>query len=154
MKNLRFLFLFTTIIVCKLQGEKMPIWNEFSAILKPSSLGGVGVFAAHDIPKGTPVFTASVNTRTMKIKDVPEEFLKYAVYLNDEECWVPERCDRMEIGWYLNHSSEPNITKTSKTSAIACRDIKAGEEILLNYNELDEPDHLKESYYWTPDKDQ
>lgn len=54
-------------------------WTEFSAILKPSSLGGIGVFATHDIPKNTKIFTGSFPTRIMKVKDVPEEFLKSAI---------------------------------------------------------------------------
>ncbi len=87
-------------------------WSEFSFILKPSPLGGVGVFAIHDIPVGTQVFSPTVSVkRVLKVKDVPAELLKYCIYINDEECFAPERFDRMEIGWYLNHSATPNSAK-------------------------------------------
>lgn len=134
-------------------------WSEFSFMLKPSSLGGIGVFATHDIPAGTILFSPNFEIRTLKIKDVPEPLLQYCIYINDEECLGPERFDRMEIGWYLNHSATPNIARkipVSNAEAVknikeramhAIQDIKAGDEILMDYNELDEPEHFKEDYY-------
>lgn len=134
-------------------------WSEYSFMVKPSPLGGVGVFAAHDIPKGTKLFNPNFNLRKLKIKDIPEPFLQYCIYVNDEECYAPERFDRMEIGWYINHSDNPNIARNNQVSfeeavnnlqarsTHATRDIKAGEEILMNYNDLDEPEHIKEDYY-------
>lgn len=130
-------------------------WSEFSFILQPSPLGGVGVFAAHDIPDGTHLFKSRFITRTMKVKDVPPLLLKYCIYISDEECICPERFDRMEIGWYLNHSSKPNVAKKTAASSsdsksrniYAIQDIKAGDEILIDYNCLNEPEHLKEDYY-------
>ena len=86
-------------------------WSEFSFVLKPSSLGGVGVFATHDIQAGTLLLTNGFGLKLIKIKDVPEAFIQYCIYLNDEECLCPERFDRMEIGWYINHSSAPNIAR-------------------------------------------
>ncbi|MCC2667313.1 MAG: hypothetical protein K0R24_1400 [Gammaproteobacteria bacterium] len=120
--------------------------TEFSFILKPSTLGGVGVFATHDIPKGTSFFSGSPSPRRMNPKNIPADFIKYCIFISDEECLCPERFDRMNIGWYINHSSEPNIGKNSDSLISIC-DIQAGEEILLNYNELNEPEHLKEAYY-------
>lgn len=70
---------------------------------------------------------------------------------------VPERFDRMEIGWYINHSHTPNIAtkrvvqrdnmNNIKPNLYAIREIKAGDEILMNYNDLGEPEHLKEDYF-------
>jgi uncharacterized protein len=121
--------------------------TEFSFVLKPSTLGGIGVYAAHDIPEGMHLFHGNFSSRKMKTKEVPSEFLKYCIFVNDEECICPERFDRMEVGWYLNHSHNPNIAKRPEIGVIALRDIKAGEEILIDYNQLNEPEHLKESYY-------
>ncbi|MFA6916498.1 MAG: SET domain-containing protein [Parachlamydiales bacterium] len=134
-------------------------WSEFSFMLKPSPLGGVGVFSTHDIPAGTHLFSSDFEIRTMKVKDVPASLRKYCIYISDEECLCPERFDRMEIGWYINHSSTPNIAKMSRVSnaqavenikertIYAIQDIKEGDEILIDYNYLDEPEHLKEEYY-------
>jgi hypothetical protein len=142
-------------------------WTEFSFIIKPSALGGVGVFATHDIPSGTILFNQDIKQklRVLKIKDVPAESLKYCIYINNNECLCPERFDRMEIGWYLNHSADANSAKkgVKKSSVIkdaqdfydkrdrypfyAIKDIKAGDEILIDYDELNEPEHFKEDYY-------
>jgi SET domain-containing protein len=124
-----------------------PQWNEFSCILRPSSLGGIGVFAAHDIPAGTPIFSGNFSPRKARIKDIPLEFQKFCILLNEEECLCPERFDRMEIGWFINHSFQPNISKITDNRVIAIRDIKTGEEIFMDYNQLNEPEHLKEDYY-------
>lgn len=128
-------------------GKLTMTWTEYTFILQPSSIGGVGVFATHDIPKGTELFRGDHSTRTLKIKDIPEPFVKYCIFLNDEECVCPERFDRMELGWYINHSNQPNISRHGAKCMITIRDIKAGEEIVMNYNELNEPEHLKETYF-------
>lgn len=134
-------------------------WSEFSFMLKPSPLGGVGVFANHDIPAGTHLLNYNFEIRTMKIKDVPSSLIQYCIYISDDECLCPQRFDRMEISWYINHSSTPNIARKSSVSNAeavknikerivhAIQDIKAGDEILVDYNCLDEPEHLKEDYY-------
>lgn len=120
--------------------------TEFSFILAPSHLGGIGVFATHDIDKGTPLIPGRFTKVVRNKKEIPPDFLKYCIFINDEECWCPERFDRMEIGWYINHSDDPNIGKKNDVVYVL-RDIKKGEEILIDYNELDEPEHLKEAYY-------
>lgn len=131
-------------------------WSEFSFMLKPSSLGGVGVFATHDIAEGTHLFKTPSALRTLPIKDVPKPLLPYCIYTSDEECLCPERFDRMEIGWFINHSATPNIARrtaiTDKESfevrsIYAIKNIKAGDEIFIDYNSLNEPEHLKENYY-------
>lgn len=122
-------------------------WTEFSFILKPSQISGVGVFATHDISRGTILFSGNHVQRRMKRKDIPSEFLSYCVLLNDEECIAPERFDRIEIGWYLNHSNKPNVSLIPDSRMVAIKDIKAGEEILLDYDELKEPEHLRDDYY-------
>lgn len=144
----------------------MPMqWSEFSCMLKPSPIGGVGVFATQDIAAGTHVFHHPHELRVLKVKDIPESLRCYCIYLNNDEAVCPERFDRMEIGWYINHSEQPNIARKapirnaheSDQSIIisdmkervvyAIKDIKAGDELVINYNDLSEPEHLKEDYY-------
>jgi SET domain-containing protein len=57
----------------------------------------------------------------------------------------------MEIGWFLNHSETPNIIKKSDGLVYAVTDIQAGDEILMDYNQLNEPESMKESYYKNKD---
>lgn len=129
--------------------------SEFYFILKPSSLGGIGVFSVTDLPKNTIIFTSDFSPKIRLIKEVPEPFLKYCIYIDDKQCLSPERFDRMEMGWYINHSPNPNVIHDipvtditfDRPKLIAVNDIKVGDEILINYNQLNEPEHLKEAYY-------
>lgn len=121
--------------------------TEFTFILKPSPIGGIGMFATHHIPKGMQFANKKFTKKKRKTKDVPEEFLKYCIHLNDEECLTPEQFDHMEIGWYVNHSDHPNVIRFSDENIVAARDIAAGEEIFIDYNQLNEPESLKERYY-------
>lgn len=121
-------------------------WTEFSASLKPSPNQGIGVFATHDIPQGTKLFS-NPNFRLYQLKELPEDLRKYCHFLSEEVGLGPERFDRMEIDWFINHSKVPNVAETEENYWIAVKDIKAGEELLMDYNQLNEPDHLKEWYY-------
>lgn len=121
--------------------------TEFSFILKPSIIGGVGVFATHDLPAGIRVFSAASSVRKLKVSELPQQFIKYCPMVSDEECFGPEQFDRMEIRWYLNHSHQPNVKRIAPGHFVTFREIKAGEEVLIDYNQFDEPEHLKEDYY-------
>lgn len=132
--------------------------TEFSFFLQPSNIKGIGVFAAHDIPKGTPLFQKKCTLRKFKTKDVPPVFVKYLIHIDDEYSFGPERFDCIEVGWFINHSHDPNIAIRSKKNTpnqeqvindtlYAIKDIKAGDELFVDYNYLGEPEHLKEDYY-------
>ena len=135
--------IFFTITVCHCAAEE---WSEFSAVLKPSPIHGIGVFAAHDIPKGTRVF-ADLNYRWYELNSVPVELRKYCQFLTEDKVRGPERFDRMEVDWFLNHSNDPNIVEIKEECWIAVKDIKAGEELLIDYTQLNEPEYLKELFY-------
>ena len=124
--------------------------NEFSFILKPSR-HGVGVFATHDIKKGTylRLFGDEENTGDVSIvrqkADVPEFFRTYCVDRGNEmRCPADFGC--MEMGWYLNHSKTPNAFHKDY-EFYAARDISAGEEITVDYNTFEESGDGKEEYY-------
>jgi len=128
------------------------VCSEFSFILKPSSIEGVGVFATHDIPAGTKILINNYVLRTLKVTEIPQAFVRYCIHINEKECLCPARFDRMEIDWYINHSDNPNIAVESSLDldhALYCavRDIKAGDEIFIDYNSLNEPEDLKEDFY-------
>lgn len=112
--------------------------NELSFVLKPSRIHGIGVFATHDIEKGTKLrfFPRSDKFRTLKKSEKYEYFLKtYCVSLGKKRYSCPKDFGRMSIGWYLNHSDSPNAYH-KKYTYYAGRDIKSGEEITINYKTL------------------
>jgi hypothetical protein len=139
-------------------------WSEFFFVLMPSKLGGIGVFAAIDIKKGVQISDPQFEMRVLKKSEIPSVFHKYCIHKNDEEFFCPPRFDRMQIGWFINHSNEPNVVLRGDTgvlyaagnnfsisakhlSLMTCKEIFAGDEILVDYNGLNEPEHLKETYY-------
>ena len=125
--------------------------NEFSFILKPSE-HGVGVFAVHDIKEGTYLrFFGKEKLyenriRILKEKDVPKLFQDHCMS-RGEKLVCPEDFGQMPVGWYLNHSSKKFNAIHRNFNWFASRDIKAGEEILVDYNSLEEPEEAKEDYY-------
>ncbi len=129
-------------VATELRGDFMQ-WTEFSAILKPSEISGVGVFTTHELKAGTQVLP-KFNPKIRKTNAIPHEFIHFCIFLNEEECLCPEQFDQMEIGWYLNHSNFPNVERKSDGNLYALRDIGAGEEILMDYNQFDEPENLKD----------
>jgi SET domain-containing protein len=126
------------------------VTDEFSFILKPSS-HGIGVFAVHDIKNGTYLRLfgneklLENKTRTMNKKDVPEIFQDYCID-RGKTLICPEDFGYMPVGWYLNHSKEFNAIHKNY-NWYASRDIVAGEEILIDYNSLEEPDEARKDFY-------
>lgn len=124
--------------------------DEFSFVLKPSSIkdAGVGVFAVHSIVAGTKLHLHTDNhvSRELKPDKVPAELLKLCIAEENETYICPEHFNRVEMGWYVNHSLKPNIEKR-EDGFHAIADIKPGDEIVMDYNSLGEPNDKKEAFY-------
>jgi len=124
--------------------------NEFSFLLKPGE-HGVGVFATHDIKKGTYLRLFGEekdgwnNVRYLADDDPPKPFKDFCI---DRKVGMlcPSDFGAMPVGWYVNHSKSPNaIHKNYLWYGV--RDIAEGEEITIDYNTFEEPEELKEEYY-------
>jgi SET domain-containing protein len=115
--------------------------TEFSFVLRASPYG-VGVFAAHRIRKGTilrlynELEGASVAKR-VRVEDVPGEFIKYCIPCL-EQGWVSRPMDfgKMDLVWFLNHAKVPNAAHNEEYKYTALRNIKAGEEIMIDYDTI------------------
>ena len=113
--------------------------------LKPSTIpgAGVGVFATTDIPKGTVLkeLFAEDDVRRLTWAEfadlgVPDEIKENFVTRYETECFVPRVFNRLSVGWYLNDSPEPNLAHDANYDYFALRDIAAGEELLIRYDDL------------------
>lgn len=128
----------------------MDYTDEFSFILKQSTIqnAGIGVFATHPINPATLIRVAPkyIRSRRLKSRQIPDAFKTYCIIEDDETYRAPLRFNRMEIGWFINHSFTPNIEKRDG-NFYALRAIAAGEEIVIDYNQFNEPEALKEGYY-------
>lgn len=113
--------------------------------LKPSRIHGVGVFAITDIPRGSYVFHKDDEKMVWIEKGFIENLPKEVRKLYDDFCVIrndiygcPESFDKLTPSWYLNHSDNPNVYADEDYRFIAMRDIKAGEELTVNYNTYSE----------------
>jgi hypothetical protein len=116
--------------------------DEFSFILKPSKLSGVGVFCTHAIAKGTrlalfpnlkPRYIS--NARLERDPRLRAFCQVYGVAIGGGSV-VARSFGHMHVGWYLNHSDEPNAHH-ERFAYFASRDIAADEEITIDYRGLD-----------------
>lgn len=101
---------------------------------------GIGLVAEQNIKKGEAVWVYNpIIDITVKEKDIPKEakefFRNYAikkrgVYLLNTD-----------NGRFMNHSSNPNTKNIEhpRDIIVAIRDIKKGEEITIDYEEIEGP---------------
>lgn len=131
---------------------KKELLNELAGntwiVLKPSPIEGIGVFALQDIPKGcrkmfskpgddTEWITISKN----EIETLPAhaKFLvgNYCLYDEDNYFVPADGFKKIDLALFLNHADDPNIISVNDGDYFeATREIKAGEELLVDYGEI------------------
>ena len=118
-------------------------------MIKPSPIEGIGVFAIRDIPKGCremfskedPTKEEYIKISTAEIDILPahSRHLVTTYCLYDSNNYFVPACGfkKMDLVNFLNHSDEPNIISINEGQFFeAIRDIKTGEELLVDYGEL------------------
>jgi SET domain-containing protein len=133
---------------------KQQLLNELQqdtyVMLKPSAVHGIGVFAIRDILKGCRTIFSKGVGEWIKISIKEVEALPhhsknlietYCLY-DEENYFVPDYGFKlMDLVLYLNHSAEANIVSVNEGEQFeALRDIKCGEELLVNYEKIVEVD--------------
>jgi SET domain-containing protein len=104
-------------------------------ILKPSKIEGIGVFTTTRIKKGVlpPLFVSKDWVlRRMAPTGYERRFCLYDEAR--EGYWWPRSFYQMNIGWYLNHSTNPNCSSSIHPKTL--RFIEAGEELTIDYRLL------------------
>jgi uncharacterized protein len=117
--------------------------NNVFTRLKPSEIqgAGVGVFSICDIPKGiNPFGDSDIKLRIMSMTEFQElsedkkKIVQDFCYHSRGNWHVPIDFNKLDIGWYVNSSTEPNLSFDTQTgNYISLRDIKKGEELTYNY---------------------
>ena len=120
--------------------------NDTYIMLKPSGIHGIGVFAIRDIPKGCRnIFSRGVGEWIkLPIADVDalpahsRELVETYCLFDEQHYYVPDYGFKlMDLVNYLNHSAQPNIVSLNDGEEFeALRDIRTGEELLVNYGKL------------------
>lgn len=106
---------------------------------------GIGVFAISDIPAGADVFGADdaetvmvAKVETLSLRPEIRKLYHDFCVLKDGTYECPISFNSLTVSWYLNCSETPNVRPDSNLRFKAIREIKAGEEILANYDEYSE----------------
>lgn len=114
--------------------------------LAPSKISGVGVFAIKDIPANTNLFSDDdvkmIELRKDEVDMIDSETKK----LYDDFCVIrgekyicPQNFNDITVGWFINHSSEnPNVVCDENLVFHSASEIKAGEELTLDYSTYSE----------------
>jgi SET domain-containing protein len=120
--------------------------DDTYVMLKPSPIHGIGVFAIKDIPQGCRTVFSKETGEWFKVSIEETEKLPahsrnlietYCLY-DDQHYFVPNHGFKlMDISFYLNHSHEFNIVSLNEGEQFeTLRDIKAGEELFVNYESI------------------
>jgi len=117
-------------------------------MLKPSPVAGIGVFAIMDIPKGCRSMFSKphkddswikVSKKEVELLPVHAQHLieNYCLY-DEAHYFVPDHgFKRVDLSLFINHADTPNIISIQEGAYFeAIRDIKAGEELFINYGEI------------------
>ncbi|EKD58552.1 MAG: hypothetical protein ACD_56C00101G0001 [uncultured bacterium] len=98
---------------------------------------GIGLIADQEIKKGqaTWIFNSIIDIKVLK-KNITEEvkdfFDTYAI--DEGEDYLLLNADNTR---FTNHSKNPNTKAAGKNRNIAVKDIHIGEEITIDYDEID-----------------
>jgi SET domain-containing protein len=131
---------------------KAALLNELTGntwvMIKPSPIEGIGVFALQHIPKGCrsmfsqaseqeqwiPITKTEVENLPPHAKALIENYCLY----DDENYFVPDYgFKKMDLVNFLNHSDTPNLISINDGEFFeTTRDIKQGEELLIDYGEI------------------
>lgn len=123
-----------------------------------SKIEGLGLFADQFIPKGTmtwrfnPLFDIYFDPNEVeKMTELQKDLIIHFAYLSKKSGKYIYSIDNTR---FTNHSTNPNIVEDNKLSegeeeicTIAIRDIQLGEEMTIDYREIDAADETSYEGY-------
>jgi len=125
--------------------------------VKPSGVEGLGLFAAEDITKGTTIWKFDprfdVYFSLEEVEKMPllqQELIKHFGTMSKRSGKYIYSIDDSR---FTNHSSKNDnqeffvLPGDIEFSGVAAKDIKAGEEILVNYQDFDAVDAISQEEY-------
>ncbi|CAN5493871.1 hypothetical protein BH10BAC5_BH10BAC5_18140 [soil metagenome] len=110
--------------------------------LKVSTIHGVGVFALTKFKKGESLeLFEKEDYRFIKSEDIKRDKINLTLIENytipdNDGYHAPKNFSCMSVGWFLNHSDDPNATFDENYDYFALKNILPNEEITINYDDL------------------
>jgi SET domain-containing protein len=129
---------------------KIELLNELHhstyAMIQPSPIHGIGVFAIRDILKGTKnIFSKEsgewIKVHRAEVDALPahsKNLIETHCLFDDDYYYLPDYgFKKLDIVIFLNHSENPNIISVNDGVYFeAIRDISCGEELLIDYGTI------------------
>lgn len=122
--------------------------NHSYVMLRPSPVAGVGVFAIRDIPKGCrDMFSKPdqndewITISRKEVESLPDHarlLIENYCLFDEQKYYVPDYgFKKIDVSLFLNHSDTPNIISIQDGDYFeTTRDIKKGEELVIDYGEI------------------
>jgi len=121
-----------------------PKWSKALVYLHASGIHGIGCFADVAIRKGEfvrvwdPDDSKWVSVREAHASRYKDLYKRYGIR-SAGGYWAPVDFLRMSAGWYMNHSTTPNLqSDDGEVTYFAVKDIPVGEELTIDYRRMDE----------------
>jgi hypothetical protein len=119
--------------------ERAPHENLYTRL--QAGADGIGVFAIRDIPEGTVLFAGDMDTTTRvlpsKVENIDDEEIRrmYVEFcpMIEGAFVAPKDFNKMTMGWYLNHSDNPNVASDKSLRFTTTKFIAKGEELRTDY---------------------
>ena len=113
--------------------------------LRPSSIHGIGVFAAEPIPAGTEVWRFSpgldLDLDSSVVEDLPRHLQDWFAHFGYVDFHLDRLIVCLDNARFINHSAAPNLRSDYSADRygpdFAVRDIEAGEELTADYAEFE-----------------
>ena len=114
--------------------------------LRPSKIvpNEVGLFSLRSFSKGDVVISHSSWDESRfitwdELKDIDpstKRQLMYFCYKDDEGVHAPQDINKINIGYFSNHSCDPNLVPNKQDDFVAKKDIFVGEELTIDVEAL------------------
>lgn len=99
-----------------------------------SNIHRYGIFAVEAIKQGEPINVfGGIAVPRSEIKEYRELVSHAGVQVSDDFFIVPSSDEEIKARGIFNHSCQPNVGFNSSVTMVAIRDIKEGEELVMNY---------------------
>lgn len=109
-------------------------WLTPKAKPRNSNIHRYGIFATEALNQGEPINAfGGIAVPRSEIYKYRKLISHAGVQVSDDFFIVPSSQEEIEQHGIFNHSCEPNVGFNSSVTMVAIRDIKEGEELVMNY---------------------